>query len=124
VTGTDASITWREAALSVDVDFTTLIKFNNGGFQGLAFSNELIKKVYERLQRAIPAPVRHKYLGEAAPASIAAAAQQLRHADAEHTLAAKKACLLYKKKEAGSSLASVITYVIRLCAALGFCFKK
>jgi hypothetical protein len=124
VAGTSASITWREAGLSVGVDFTTLAKFNQGGFQGLAFSNEFIKKVYARLGRQIPAPVRHKYLGEAAPASLSATALNLRGAtDAEQALAAKKACLLYKKKEAGSSLAKVIAYVINLCAVLGFCFE-
>jgi hypothetical protein len=124
VADTSARITWREAAHSVDVDFTTLIKFNQGAFQGLAFSNEFIKKVYARLGREIPAAVRHKYLGEAAPAPLSAETQKLRRAtDAEQTLAAKKACLLYKKKEAGSSLAKVITYVMHLCAVLGFCFE-
>ena len=105
VAGTSASITWREAERSVDVDLTTLIKFNQGGFQGLAFSNEFIKKVYGRLGREIPAAVRHKYLGEAAPAPLSAKTQKLRRAtDAEQALAAKKAFVLYKKKEAGSSL--------------------
>jgi hypothetical protein len=124
VAGTSARITWREAARSVDVDFTTLAKFNQGAFQGLAFSNEFIKKVYAQLGREIPAAVRHKYLGEAAPAPVSAETQKLRRAtDAEQILAAEKACLLYKKKEAGSSLAKVIAYVIHLCAVLGFCFE-
>ena len=106
------------------MDFTTLIKFNQGGFQGLAFSNEFIKKVCAQLGREIPAAVRHKYLGEAAPAPLSAKTQKLRRAtDAEQALAAKKACVLYKKKEAGSSLAKAITYVIHLCAVVGFCFE-
>jgi hypothetical protein len=117
-------ISWREAALSVGVDHSTLVKFNQGGFQSLALSNEFVKKVYARLGRQIPEAVRYKYLGEAAPASLSASAQKLRRStDAEHMLAAKKACLLYKKKEAGSSLAKVVAYVIHLCAVLGFCFE-
>jgi hypothetical protein len=106
--GTSAPITWREAALSVGLDHSTLIKFNQGAFQGLAFSNEFIKKVYAQLGREIPAAVRHKYHSEAAPAPLSAETQKLRRAtDAEQTLAAKKACSLYKEKEAGSSLATV-----------------
>ena len=109
VAGTSASITWREAALNIGVDLTTLAKFNLGSFQGLAFSNEFIEKVYVQLGREILAVVRHKYLGEAAPAPLSAETQKLRRATAaEQTLAAKKACLLlFKTKEAGSSLAKV-----------------
>ncbi len=64
--------------------------------------------MYAQLGREIPAAVRHKYHSEAAPAPLSATTQKLRRAtDAEQTLAAKKACSLYKEKEAGSSLAKV-----------------